>query len=545
MIQADEYPLWYFSYRPVPLRKAVALTLGPESYGANPPFTRTYLLAKKDAQVALYKSLEGEEVEVTDYTLPTSAVSSAYQGRFALALTPTQAVVAVQTGAAGGIRGEPATIEVYVGNSKVYTTSGYDPQLVYSAIMLDDLVSSSPECAVKLGAVILFYISTNGDKLVAEYLRPPYDAPSLRTEFPLDQALQLIAAIPAKGLAQLWFVNAQGEWVAAQFSARVLQPRLSGEVPGPEIWNNPQSGEYQVVFGHTWTWRVDKQNNRFVLRKKAGGPEYYVPADHSLQDVCFADVAFDHAGYPAVAYQIGASTYVKYWDILRRAYVTTEALPLSFPLMLQEATILAWRNPPQADVMVFGQNRSGSLVARRQKDNYGIEYVLLSNLQFIPTAIDLSKGLRYDVTGFETSTRYRSPLYPYDTYSYRRANLPTPEYPIDHNFFVKLVNASITTRELVHQYIPSNIVISTQLLAGNVSTRELVKQYATAIALAVSLQAANVALREVVRVYLPPEIKLATQLLNAAISTREVVAPYNLPEIGMRVQLVSANVQMR
>jgi hypothetical protein len=543
MIQADEYPLWYFSYRPVPLRKAIALTLGPESYGENPPFTRTYLLAKKGAQVTLYKSLEGEDVEVTDYTLPTSAISNAYKGRFALALTPTQAIVAVQTGAAGGIRGEPATIEVYVGNSKVYATNGYDPQLAYSAIMLDDLVTSSPECAVKLGAAILFYISTDGNKLVAEYLRPPYDAPSLRTEFPLDQALQLIAAVPAKGLAQLWFVNAQGEWVAAQFSAGVLQPRLSGEVPGPEIWNNPQSGEYGVVFGHTWTWRVDKQNSRFVLRKKAGGPEYYVPTDHSLEDVCFADAAFDHAGYPAVTYQIGASTYVKYWDILRRTYVTTEALPLSFPLMLQEATILAWSNPPEADVMLFGQNRSGSLVARRQKDNYGIEYVLLSDLQFIPTAIDISKGLRYEVAGFETSSRYRSPLYPYDTYAYRRANLPTPEYPLEHNFFTKLVSAGISTREVVQQYIPSSINISTQLLAGNISTRDVVRQYVIEPAMTVSFQASNVTTRDVVRQYLPPEVKMLTQLLSATISTREVILPYNLSEINMRVQLVSANVQ--
>ncbi len=212
MIQADEYPLWYFSYRPVPLRKAIALTLGPESYGEDPPFTRTYLLAKKDAQIKLYKNLEGEEVEVTDYVLPTDAFNSAYQGRFALALTPTEAVVAVQTGEAGGIRDEPSTIEVYVDDSKVYTTSGYDPQVIYSVLPFSG----------SLEGVILFHILPSGLKLVTEHLRPPYNAPSFHSELYLDQPLQLISAIPAKSLIQLWFVNEGGEWVSAQFSASIV-----------------------------------------------------------------------------------------------------------------------------------------------------------------------------------------------------------------------------------------------------------------------------------------------------------------------------------
>ncbi len=493
MIQADEYPLWYFSHRPVPLRKAVALTLGPESYGNSPPFNKSYLLAKKDDQVALYRSLDGTKYTITaDFPLPTHAIRNAYQGRFALALTPTHAIIAVQTGVLGP-RGEPATIKVYAGTSEVYTVKGYDPQLVYSALLLDESLNA-PECAVKLGAIILFYISPEGNKLVAEYLRPPYNVPSFRTEFSLSQPLQLISAIPTKGVVQLWFVNAKGEWIPAQFSAEVLQPRLSGEVAGPEVWGNPQSGEYAKLFSSTWSWRVDKQNSRFVFQKKDADLEYYIPTNHSLQEVCFAAVAFDGTGRPAIAYQIDSSTYVKYWNAAYSRYDTTPELPLLYPLMLQEATILSVKYPQATNVLLLGQNLSWAIVARSQNDGFtternlsadrsafwdgvdliwqGSETLYAFEKYLIIKDIELSSPLRYWIRDPSNTKVYQSDLYPYYDYTYRKANLPVPEYPPEHNFLVSLLSGNVNTRTTIHGY-SSDSVIFANLNAASLNVKTL------------------------------------------------------------------------
>ncbi|ABU97052.1 WD40-like beta-propeller protein [Thermus phage P74-26] len=546
MLNADEYPLWHFVRKPVPQRQALAISLGPEEYGQNPPFTKTYVLVKSGNRVELYRSTGSlDESQVSDYPIPTNAVRNSYQGRFALAITPTQALVAVQTGNPGGARGEPSTIEVYAGSVQVYATQGYDPQLVYSALLVPpSLLNTYPECVVKLGAVILFYMHPQESKLIAEYLSPPYTAASSRVEFPLSEPLQLVAAVPVEGKAQLWFVNGKGEWVAAQFSAGMLLPRLSGEVPGPEVWNDPQDGSYAKVFGQTWTWRVDKANNRFVFTKSGSQTAYFVPADHSLQDVCFAAAAFDQAGYPAVAYQIGDQTYVKYWNILERRYVNTGPLPLRFPLMLQEATVLGWRFVPEADVVLLGQGSSGNLVSRRQKDAYGVEYVLATESGLIPESVDLSQALRYSVQAVDRGTVYRTSLFPYDSYAYRKFKQATPEYPIEHNLFAWLTKAGISTRELTTQYNPPRIEIVAQLNGSGLSVRDLVTVYTLSFGITAQLITAEVNTRTVTTVYTPPTLNMSANLTSGDVSTKEVVKPYNPPTISFQAVLTNASVSV-
>ncbi|QAY18181.1 WD40-like beta-propeller protein [Thermus phage TSP4] len=524
MIRPLEFALWPFTKVPKPNIPALALTLGPDAVGGGLPFTKVYALARESDGVYLYK----DEERTHGWTLPSN-LNTAYNDRLTLAFDKDGLWVAIQNGSVGGSREEPQGISVFKNGELIYSLQGYDPQLVYTALAFQEEEGISLECLASLSSVLLFYMDLDSKTLK---VRNGNSDTVLKV---FDYPHRLVKAVPVRYGIQLWLVDEAGEWVGALADLTIIQPRLKGEVDGPEVWNNPQDGSWVKVFGRKWLWRVDKNANAFVFT--SGNESYSVSVPHSLAEVCFASAAFDHVGYPTVAYQLSSGTYVTYWDILSRQYVTTPWIPVRFPLLFQQAVIPAYRYTPGADIFLLGVN-GGVLEVRNQAGNYAsVVFSVDVGNGVVPTEIKL-RPLKYQV---ETNRgiKYTSGLYPYFTIGYLAANEASFRIVPDQFFKVEITDADISFYDIVKPYSAS-VSISAGLNDAFIAIYDIVKAYQAYPSILAQLNDAEVSLRTVTQLY-NASASLSINLVDASTELKQVAFAYPM-SASMSVSLSDADV---
>ena len=525
MLKAKEYVLW--PQPPKPLTKALAITLGPSNLGEGLPYNQAYALVKQpNGVLALYK----ETTKIAEYP-----GISAFEERFSVAIATDGVWIAAQTGEVGGARNQPQQIKVYRDGKLQWEVTGYDPQLIFTPVLYQEHPDINLECLWKAGSVALLYMGTDGVTMKVKIADVEFDAYTFETPH------KLVRAVPVENAVQLWFLDDIGLWVGGTVIFAVALPRLSGTIQGPERWNDPLDGSFRKVYGKRWRWRVDKSENRFVFTSDDDQRSISVP--HSLQDVCFASAAFDQAGYPAVAYQIRNETYVTYWNAFTGQYVTTSALPLRFPYLLQPAVIKGYAHIPGSNVLLVGVN-GRNLVLRDQANEYAQETVLFTVNSGLGSVQDVVlSGLRYKVkmTGGQ---EFRSSLYPYITLTYRKANATTPEVVPGHDFLSRITEADVQVRDVVKAYSLPAVTFTAVLVDADVLLRTVVQAYSVNAVFNATLTDATVAVADVVKPY------SAIATLNATIADsdvvlRQVVLPYNPPGISLSAAITDAEVILR
>lgn len=127
----------------------------------------------------------------------------------------------------------------------------------------------------------------------------------------------------------------------------------------------------QGLSGHTWRIWVDGLD---VNLQREGAAATVLFQASGITEVA---LAFDQSMRPSVAYTVGGTLYLRWYDSVASAYVTTAFGAGKNPRLALDDKRLS--QITRSDV-IFAYLRNGGLYYRQQRDRYGVEYTLRTGI---------------------------------------------------------------------------------------------------------------------------------------------------------------------